>query len=123
MKKIMLALIVAMFSLVGFAQDKKQTEIKVDQLPKEVTKWVTNNIPGGKITKAGKIEENGVVSYAAVVEARGQKHGYMFDKNGKFTGKADRMNQTAPVAKPPVKAQEAKPTTKTSASDDAAPKK
>jgi hypothetical protein len=101
MKKIMLMMIAAMFSLVIFAQDKKMTEVKVDQLPKEATKWITQNLAGGTITRAGKIEEKGVTSYVAVVEVKGQKHAYLFDKDGKFTGKGDNMKGQVP---PPSKA-------------------
>jgi hypothetical protein len=80
-------MIAAIFSVATFAQEKKMTELKTDQLPKETTKWVTQNAPGGTIVRAGKIEENNVVTYVAVVETKGQKHGYQFDKDGKFLGK------------------------------------
>ena len=106
-------MIAAMFSMVVFAQNQKTTELKPSQLPKETTKWITENIPGGTITRAGKIEENGVLSYAAVVENKGQKHAYLFDKDGKFTGKGDHL-KPAP-AKLPVKAAEAKPAATVSA--------
>ncbi len=110
-------MIAAMFSVVAFSQDKKLTELKPAQLPKEVTKWISQNLSGGTIVRAGKIEEKGVVTYGAVVEARGQKHAYLFDKDGKFTGKGDQLfdgkGQT-PAAKPPVKS---------SPATDAAPKK
>ncbi len=89
MKKTMLLLIAAIFSIAVFAQDRKQTEIKISQLPKETTKWVSENIAGGKIVRAGQMDEKGTRSYAAVVESNGQKYVYLFDKNGKFTGKGD----------------------------------
>lgn len=88
MKKVMFLLIATMFSMVVFAQDKKMTELKPNQLPKETTKWITQNAPGGTVVRAGKIEENGVLTYVAVVENKGQKHAYQFDKDGKFSGKA-----------------------------------
>ncbi len=80
-------MIAAVFSMVVFAQDKKMTEMKPDQLPKEITKWVSQNAQGGTIVRAGKVEENKVLTYVAVVETKGQKHGYQFDKDGKFLGK------------------------------------
>ena len=102
----------AMFSVVVFAQDKKMTEIKTSQLPKEITKWVTQNLPGGNLTRAGKIEEKGTLSYVAVVESRGQKHAYLFDKDGNFTGKGDNVlnaksqgpdaTKAAPAKTPPA---------------------
>ena len=91
MKKTMLLLIAVIFSLVAFAQEKKITELKISQLPKETTKFIKTNISGGKITRAGKVEENGITSYVAVVETQGQKHVYLFDKNGKFSGKGDHL--------------------------------
>ena len=98
-------MIAAMFSMVVFAQDKKMTELKPDQLPKEVTKWVSTNVPGGTIARAGEVEENKVLTYVAVVEAKGQKYGYQFDKDGKFLGKVQAPAatkapgpQTAPAA-------------------------
>ena len=116
----------AMFSCMVFAQDRKVTELKSSQLPKETQTWITKNIPGGTITRAGKIEEKGVLTYAAVVELQGQKHAYLFDKDGKFAGKGDNLfggKGQPPVAKPPVKTQEAKPATKPAATDNAATKK
>jgi hypothetical protein len=123
MKKIMLLMIAAMFSMVVVAQDQKTTELKISQLPKETTKWIANNIPGGNITRAGKIEDKGVISYAAVVETKGQKHAYLFDKDGKFTGKGDHMFKTTPATTPPVKTPATKPATKPTATEVAAPKK
>ncbi len=128
---------VILFSGVVFSQDRKVTELKPNQLPKEATTWITSNIPGGKITRAGKVEEKGVLTYAAVVEFSGQKHSYLFDKDGKFVGQGDNYlksgttkatkagTSTTPVktdpkqTTPPVKTQ----TTKSAASDEAPAKK
>jgi hypothetical protein len=117
-----------------YAQDRKVTEIKATDLPKGVNTWINDNLPGGKITKAGKIEEKGVVTYAAVVDAKGRKHSYLFDKNGKFIGKGDNVaaapkpatTTTGPKPAPATKGAPAT-TTKTSgnnaATEEAAPKK
>jgi len=94
MKKLILFLLAAMFSMAMYAQDKKMSELKPEQLPKETTKWVTDNVPGGTIVRAGKVEENGVLTYVAVVESKGQKHSYLFDKDGKFNGKAGKPATT-----------------------------
>ena len=123
MKKLVFLMIAAMLSAVAFAQDKKMTELKTSQLPNGVSEWVTKNVAGGKITRAGKVEENGVLSYVALVDIQGQNRAFLFDKDGKFTGKGDHLFKSAPVAKPPVKATEAKPSTKSTATEDAAPKK
>ena len=85
--------------------------MKIKDLPKEVSTFITKNFAGGTITRAGKIEEKGDVSYLAVIERAGTKHAYQFDKEGKLIGKADNILSTAkpgevkttPAAKPPVK--------------------
>jgi hypothetical protein len=123
MKKLMFLIFAAMFSVAIFAQDKKMTEIKTSQLPKAVSEWVSQNIAGGSITKAGKIEENGVLSYVAMVDMKGQNRAFVFDKDGKFIGKADNVLKANPVAKPPVKDTEAKPATKSAVPQNPAPKK
>ncbi len=112
-----------MFTAGLYAQDKKMSEIKVSQLPKGVSEWVSKNIPGGSITRAGKIEENGGLSYVAMVDIKGQNRAFVFDKEGKFIGKGDNVLKSSPPAKPAVKAQESKPTDKSSATDNPAPKK
>ncbi len=126
-----------MFSGLVFSQDRKTTELKPSQLPKEANAWISTNLAGGKITRAGKVEEKGVVTYVAVVDLKGRKHSYLFDKDGKYAGKGDnalKASTPAPTKAgtsttpantdpkqptPPVKTQ----TTKSSASDEAAPKK
>jgi len=126
-----------MFAGMVFSQDRKTTELKPSQLPKDVTNWITKNISGGKITRAGKVEEKGVVTYVAVVDQKGRKHSYLFDKDGKYAGKGDNaVKASTPSATkagtsttpantdpkqptPPVKTQ----TTKSAASDEAPAKK
>ena len=128
-----------MLTAVLYAQDKKMTELKTTQLPKEVTDFIAKNMPGSTITRAGKIEDKGVVSYVAVLERQGTKHAYQFDKDGKLIGKADHLNlsgakpvkastvtdpaQAAPAAKPPVKTNTSNPAAKASATQSAVPKK
>lgn len=127
-----------MFVLVvtGYSQDRKMSEIKASDLPKGVSTWINDNLPGGKITRAGKIEEKGTVTYAAVIEAKGRKHSYLFDKDGKFIGKGDNVSAapkpattgtTGPKTAPPAQKGAPATTTKTSgnnaATEEAAPKK
>jgi hypothetical protein len=136
MKKVMLIALLFVFAVAGYSQDRKMTEIKASDLPKGVTTWVNSNLPGGKITRAGKIEEKGTISYAAVVEAKGSKHSYIFDKDGKFVGKGDNVSAapkpastgtTGPKTAPPAQKGAPATTTKTSgtnaATEEAAPKK
>ena len=108
MKKMMLVAIAAIFSMFVFAQNKKMTELKVGDLPKGVSEYCEKNL-GGKPARAGKIEENGTVTYVAMVDMKGTKHAFLFDKDGKFTGKGDHLfstkTQPAPTKAPaPVEA-------------------
>jgi hypothetical protein len=134
MKKITLLFVLAIYSVMLIAQDKKMSEIKIDQLPKGVSTWVGQNAAGSKIIRAAKMEEKGVLSYIAVLDMKGTKHAFQFDKDGKYIGKADNLlkgqqppatkvqaapagtntdpkQQGTPVAKPPVKTQDTKATT------------
>jgi YD repeat-containing protein len=113
MKKIMFLFIAVVLSTMMFAQDKKMTEIKTAQLPKSVTDFISKNFPGGTVTRAGKIEEKSDVSYVAVIENKGTKHAYQFDKDGKLIGKADNM----------MKPQDTKQVPKPAATETVPPKK
>ena len=141
MKKVQLFFVAAILSTMMYAQDKKMSEIKINQLPKGVADFVKQNLPGATITRAGKIEEKNEISYVAVVEVKGTKHSYVFDKDGKFKGKGDQLknnnqnnaSKTAPAntinnpkaapAKPPVNTQDAKQDPKAPATDVSVPKK
>ena len=92
-------------STIMYAQSQKVTELKASQLPKGVTEYIAKNMPGATITRAGKIEEKGETTYAAIVEMKGTKHSYLFNKDGKFIGKGDNLLNSAtqaPAAKPPT---------------------
>ena len=105
MKKTTFLFIALILSAVIYAQNVKTAEIKPSQLPKGATDYIAKNIPGGSITRAGKIEEKGEVIYGAVVEVKGTKHYYLFDKNGAFKGKGDQMFNSllaAPAKSPPA---------------------
>lgn len=107
--KNIITLLLSLFIVISvMAQDKKVSEIKTSELPKAVNTWVKDNLPGSSITRAGKIEEKGVVTYAAMIESKGRKHSYLFDKDGKFIGKGDNAasqpKQTPPVSTSGVKA-------------------
>ncbi len=135
MKQTILLAVILFFASAVFAQEKKMQEIKSSDLPKGVTTWVKDNLPDGKITRAGKIDDKGVISYAVAVESKGRKHSYLFDKDGKFVGKGDNLINPpkAPAATgtkaatPAPKGAPATTTTKSSgtntATEEAAPKK
>jgi hypothetical protein len=91
MKRIILLVVSLCFASFLFAQ--KTTEIKTNQLPKAVTKYVTDNMPGSTISKAVKIEDGKTVQYGTVVDSKGRKHILIFDKDGKFVKKADKLTE------------------------------
>lgn len=130
MKKLFVFLLAIVLTMPLSAQDKKMSEIKTSQLPKGVASWVSKNIPGGEITRAGTVVEKNVTTYVAVIESKGRKHSYLFDKDGKFLGKGDNLMQSqgkpaiqqAPPANTDPKQQVApapKPTAKPPASQPA----
>jgi len=122
MKKVLFFMMAILLSTVMYAQDRKMSELKTSQLPKGVTDFIAKNMPGATITRAGKIEDKSEVNYVAVVEMKGSKHAYLFDKDGKFKEKGDHLfnnkgqapagkaapakamdPKAAPAPKPPVK--------------------
>jgi hypothetical protein len=82
MKKITILLAVLLISACAFAQ--KATEIQVSKLPKATTDYISDNLPGAKITKASKVEDKGVLTYSVDIDVKGHKHVLIFDKDGKF---------------------------------------
>ncbi|MEI7661810.1 MAG: hypothetical protein WCK34_06425 [Bacteroidota bacterium] len=105
MKKLLFLFVAVVITLSVNAQDRKMSEIKSSELPKGVTDFLKQNMPGATITRAGKIEDKSELNYVAVVESKGVKHAYMFDKTGKFKGKGDHLfnnNGQSPVTKPPT---------------------
>ena len=95
MKKVLTFLAAILCSTMMIAQNPKITEIKTNQLPKAVGDYVSKNLGNGTVTRAAKVEENGTLSYLAMVDMKGQKHAFLFDKDGKFTGKADHLLKQA----------------------------
>ena len=63
-----------------------ETEIKVSELPKGVTDYVTKNLGGKKIKEASKIvDASSVTTYEAEVDGAD----YIFDTNGNFIKKSN----------------------------------
>ncbi len=149
MKKIALIALAIFLTGFVFGQNRKVSEIKPGELPKGVNTWIDSNVPGGTIARAGKIEENGTVTYAVVIESKGRKHSYKFDKDGNFAGKGagaagatprtkgtpatkppqgrpeqvkPQEKSNPPVAKPPVQSKEVKKTPKPLPGAEQAPK-
>ena len=108
MKKVMLLIVAVVFTTFIFAQTK--TEVKVNDLPKSISSYVSKNMEGFNIEKAFKVVNNGVQTYDVVVKKGDMKHVLAFDKDGNFSKKADKdvkaakesLKQVAPVEKPKV---------------------
>jgi hypothetical protein len=76
-------------------------EIKVSELPKTIPAYVSEVMPGGVISRAAKATENGQLYYAAVIDFRGNKRIMIFDKDGNFVKRVEKLNQQAkPVSQP-----------------------
>lgn len=98
MKKIILLFVAAIMVLAVTAQERKVVELKKEQLPKTTQKYIADNFPGGTVARAGKVDDKGVVSYVVVIDTKGRKHSYVFDKDGNFQGKGDKMVPPPPPA-------------------------
>ena len=99
MKRIFAICIPVLFATALFAQTR--TEIKIDQLPKKVSEYVTKNLPGAKIDRAMKEDNKGDISYYALVISAGQNHILVFDKDGNFVKKGDNIFKESQKQNPP----------------------
>ena len=100
MKKFMPLILLAMFSIATVAQTI--TDITVSQLPKATKDYISQNMPGGKITRAVKIDDKGTLKYGAQIETGGRKHILIFDKGGNFLQKGDNLKGNNTGTTPPV---------------------
>lgn len=127
----MILLVATFFAMVCFSQNQKLVDIKTSQLPKGAVDFVKQNLPGGMIVGAAKIDDKSGTTFIAITEIKGKKFAYQFDKEGKFIGKADHLVRAqtqgtvakpspagttidskqpdTPASKPPVKTGETKP--------------
>lgn len=65
-----------------------ETEIKVNELPKTITGYVSSNYSGYKISEAAKIIDNkGVTTYEAELEKGKEEFDLLFDASGNFLKK------------------------------------
>jgi hypothetical protein len=99
MKNILLAIIVITCFSVVLAQT--MTEVKAKDLPRAIEKYINDNLPGGKIYKAVKVYDKGVMTYNVAIDLKGHKYVYIFNKDGKFLKKGD--DQAKPSVKATVK--------------------
>jgi hypothetical protein len=99
MKKILLVLVAVVFSFSVYAQ--KAEEIKVSELPKKITSWVSQTFKKDAVERAAKVMDNKILlGYCAAVTTEGRKTIFVFDKNGNFLEKIGRMKELQRVFKP-----------------------
>jgi len=102
MKKLLSIIAIMFFSFSVYAQ--KTEEIKVSELPKNVTAWIAQNLKKTPVERAGKVMDNKtLLGYCAGVQTKGRKIIFVFDKNGKYLekiGKMTELQRIFPVAKP-----------------------
>jgi hypothetical protein len=85
MKKTGILLISFVFFVAASGQ--KMSEVKIKDLPKSIEKYVNDNLPGGSIYKAVKVDTKGIMTYDVAIDTHGHKNILVFDKNGKFLKK------------------------------------
>lgn len=101
MKK--LVFLLSLVFAVAIVNAQTKTEIKVTDLQKVVSTYITKNYAGYTIDKAFKVDNKGVITYQVDIKnAKGVKSSLIFDKAGKFSKKDE-------LAKP-TEAKSAKPT-------------
>lgn len=99
MKRIFIILITLLFAAAVFTQTR--TEIKIDQLPKKVSEYITKNLPGAKTERAMKEDNKGVISYYTLSSLADQHHILVFDKDGNFVKKGDNIFKESQKSNPP----------------------
>lgn len=84
MKKLMFIMVLVMTALVVNAQ---RTPVKVADLQKSITNYITKDYAGFIIKDATKIVANNVVTYEVVITKGSTSDTLVFDKDGKFLNK------------------------------------
>jgi hypothetical protein len=93
MKKIFVLIAAVFFTGALFAQTK--TEVRISDLPKSISSYVSTNMAGFNIDKAFKVVDKGVQTYDVLVKKGDVKHVLAFDKDGNFLKKADKEAKAA----------------------------
>jgi hypothetical protein len=99
MKKILLTIVAVVFGISVFAQ--KGEEIKKSELPKNITTWISQNFKKPSIERAAKVTDNkNLLGYCVSVDTKGRKTILVFDKNGKYLEKVQKVADAQNVLKP-----------------------
>jgi len=91
MKKVILILILGVFSTWVFGQTK--TEHKNTEIQKPITEYISKNFTGFSIVKAFKVDAKGVITYDICISKDKIHEKLYFDKDGKFMRKESCSNE------------------------------
>jgi hypothetical protein len=84
MKKLMFVMVLVMTAMVVNAQ---RTPVKVADLQKSITEYITKDYAGFIIKDATKIVANNLVTYEVAITKGSTSDTLVFDKDGKFLNK------------------------------------
>jgi len=72
---------------VNKVEPAKKSEVKIEDLKKEIKENVAKDFAGFTINKAIKVDDNGVVTYHIYIAKENEKINLLYDKDGKFIKK------------------------------------
>jgi hypothetical protein len=82
MKKLIVLMFAVLF--VGYASAQTRTQVKTNDLKKEITAYITRNYAGYAIKEAFKVETNKVITYEVIAQKEASKMTLVFNDNGGF---------------------------------------
>jgi uncharacterized protein involved in high-affinity Fe2+ transport len=89
MKKLKMIVVFSLFFLVLSAQ--KYQEVHKQDLPRKIDSYIRSNQKDATFFKAVKQEEKGITTYDVALDIHGKKQILVFDKNGKYVRKGDKL--------------------------------
>jgi hypothetical protein len=87
MRNLMILLVFIMLFNGTFAQ--KIAEVRKDDLPKAILKYIGKNYRGATVYKSVKLVDKTTTTYNVAIDVHGRKQILVFDKTGKFMKKGD----------------------------------
>ncbi len=91
MKRVIISVLCLLIVAITGAQTL--TDISMSRLPKATRDYITTNLPNMNITRTVKIDDNGITKYGVAFESNGRKRALIFDQDGKFLTKAEKLEQ------------------------------
>jgi hypothetical protein len=95
MKKALWIIVLVILSSAIFAQTR--TELKVADIQKPVSEYLTKNYPGYTVDKAFKVDSKGNITFEICVTKQKEHEKITFDKDGKFLKKESCNNECCKV--------------------------